>query len=127
MHSLRTRLILSHILSLLVVIPAVGIALIYLLETEVFLAESSNELEEKGLLVAALAADYPQIWDDPAQAQLFADRIGDSFIAQVMLLDTRGVLLAHRSRRPGIGGPAVNPSRLPRGAVHRSHDPRGLW
>jgi len=94
MGSLRTRLILSHILPLLVVIPVVGIALIYLLETEVFLAEFSNELEEKGLLVAALAADYPQIWDDPAQARLFADRIGDSLTAQVMLLDTRSVLLA---------------------------------
>jgi len=94
MHSLRMRLILSHVLPLLIVIPVVGIALIYLLETEVFLAEFSNELEKKGLLVATLAADYPQIWDDPAQAQLFADRIGGSLTAQVMLLDTRGVLLA---------------------------------
>jgi len=94
MHSLRIRLILSHILPLLIVIPVVGIALIYLLETEVFLTEFSNELEEKGLMVAALATDYPQIWDDPAQAQLFADRIGGSLTAQVMLLDTRGVMLA---------------------------------
>lgn len=111
MHSLRTRLILSHILPLLVVIPVVGIALIYLLETEVFLTEFSNELEEKGLLVAALATDYPQIWDDPAQAFLFADRIGDSLTAQVMLLDTRGVMLASTDAadRGSLGQPLTLP------------------
>lgn len=94
MRSLHTRLILSHVLPLLAVIPLVGIALIYLLETEVFLVEFSNELEEKAMLVAAVATDYPQIWDDPAQAQSFADRIGDSLTGEVTLLDARGVLLA---------------------------------
>ena len=50
MRSLRARLILSHVLPLLVVIPLVGVALAYLLETQVLL----------GLLPAALAeADAP--------------------------------------------------------------------
>jgi len=94
MRSLRTRLILSHILPLLVVIPLVGIALTYLLETQVLLAGLSNELERQATLVAAVATDYPQIWYDPAQAQAFTARIGARLTARVMLLDARGVLLA---------------------------------
>jgi hypothetical protein len=54
MRSLRTRLILTHILPLLVVIPLVGVALAYLLETQVLLAGLSNELERpSGILFPA--------------------------------------------------------------------------
>jgi two-component system sensor histidine kinase BaeS len=94
MRSLRTRLILSHILPLLVVIPLVGIALTYLFETQVLLAGLSNELERQAMLVATVAADYPQIWYDPVQSQAFTARIGARLAAQVMLLDANGVLLA---------------------------------
>jgi len=94
MQSLRARLILSHVLPLLIVIPLVGVALTYLLETQVLLAGLSNELERQAMLVAAVAADYPQIWRDPLQSQLFAARIGARLTARVMLLDADGVLLA---------------------------------
>lgn len=94
MRSLRAHLILSHVLPLLVVIPLVGIALTYLLETQVLLAGLSNELERQTMLVAAVATDYPQIWYDPAQAQAFTARIGARLTARVMLLDARGELLA---------------------------------
>jgi len=94
MHSLRTRLILSHVLPLLVVIPLVGVALAYLLETQVLLRGLSNELERQAMLVAAVAIDYPQIWDDPVQAQSFVTRIKAYLPAEVMLLDASGVLLA---------------------------------
>lgn len=94
MRSLRTRLILSHILPLLVVIPLVGVALAYLLETQVLLAGLSNELERQAMLVAAVATDYPQVWYDPLEAQAFVLRIGELLTAKVMLLDSRGVLLA---------------------------------
>jgi len=94
MRSLRTRLILSHILPLLVVIPLVGVVLAYLLETQVLLAGLSNELERQATLVATLATDYPQIWYDPLQSQAFVARIGELLTAKVMLLDAKGVLLA---------------------------------
>jgi two-component system sensor histidine kinase BaeS len=94
MRSLRTRLILSHILPLLVVIPLVGVALAYLLETQVLLAGLSNELERQAMLVAAVATDYPQIWYDPLEAQAFVARIEELLPAQVILLDAKGVLLA---------------------------------
>jgi two-component system sensor histidine kinase BaeS len=94
MRTLRGRLILSHLLPLLVVIPLAGIALTYLLETQVLLAGLSTELERQAILIATVASDYPQIWFDQDQAQAFTARIGEQLTAQVALLGTDGVLLA---------------------------------
>jgi two-component system sensor histidine kinase BaeS len=94
MRSLRARLILSHVLPLLVVIPLVGITLAYLFETQVLLAGLSGELEREAALVAAVASDYPQIWFDPEVAQAFTTRIGERLAGQVMLLSADGTLLA---------------------------------
>jgi len=94
MRSLHARFILSHVLPLLVVIPLVGIALTYLLETQVLLAGMSDELERQAYLVAEVAGYYPQIWFDPEQAQAFTDRVGERLNAQMMLIGADGILLA---------------------------------
>ena len=47
MRTLRSRLIVSHILPLLLVVPLVGVALIYALETQVLLGSLSEELIRK--------------------------------------------------------------------------------
>jgi two-component system sensor histidine kinase BaeS len=94
MHSLRARLILSHVLPLLVIIPLVGVTLAYLFETQVLLTGLSDELEREATLVAAVASDYPQIWFDSELAQVFTARIGERLAGQVMLLDADGTLLA---------------------------------
>lgn len=94
MRTLRSRLILSHTLPLLVIVPLLGIALIYVLETQVLLVNLSTELAGQAVLVAELAADQPVIWVDPIQAQVFVDRMDPLSTAQVMLLDPSGRLLA---------------------------------
>jgi two-component system sensor histidine kinase BaeS len=94
MRSLRARLILSHVLPLLVVLTVVGLLLTYLLETQVFLAQASNELERQAVLVADVAADYPSIWTSRTRSQAFLDLIGESLPAQAMLLAPDGTLLA---------------------------------
>lgn len=94
MRTLRGRLILSHLLPLLLVIPLAGVALTYLLETQVLLAGLSTELERQAMLIATVASDYPQVWFDQDQAQDFTTRIGDRLTAQVALLDADGMLLA---------------------------------
>lgn len=94
MRSLRARLILSHVLPLLVVLTAVGLLLTYILETQVFLAQASNELERQAVLVADMASQYPTIWTSRTRSQAFLDLIGRSLPAQVMLLDTGSTLLA---------------------------------
>jgi two-component system sensor histidine kinase BaeS len=94
MHTLRARLILSHILPLLVIVALIGIALNYVLETRFLLTNLAGELTGKAILVAELATDKPELWDQPAQAQEFAERVSSQVNARVMLLDTDGSLLA---------------------------------
>jgi two-component system sensor histidine kinase BaeS len=94
LRTLRARLLLSHILPLMVILPIVGFALTYLLETQVLLAEVSNELERQATFVASLVASYPQVWVDPATSREFVARVGASLSAHMTLYDTDGTLLA---------------------------------
>ena len=98
MHSLRTRLIVSHLLPLIILVLVVGVALTYLLQTQVILAERSNELELQAYLVAEAASQNPLIWYDDYQAEAFTERIGARLSAQVMLLRPDGLLLATNHR-----------------------------
>jgi two-component system, OmpR family, sensor histidine kinase BaeS len=92
--TLRRRFILSHVLPLLVVLPLMGIALIYVLETGVLLDSLSRELRGQVLLVADLASQSPAIWTDPAQAQNFVSHLSEHLEARVMLLSSQGKLIA---------------------------------
>ncbi len=94
MRSLRARLILSHVMPLIIVIPLVGVLLTYLLETQVLLAGSSNELELQAALVAEAAAQNPQIWYNPLQAAAFVSQVGGRLSARMMMLSADGHLLA---------------------------------
>ena len=94
MRSLRTRLIISHLLPLIILAVVVGVALTYLLQTQVLMAERSNELELQAYLVAEAASQNPLIWYDDYQAEAFTSRIGSRLAAQVMLLNPDGLLLA---------------------------------
>ena len=92
--TLRRRLILSHLLPLFVVIPLMGIALIYVLETKVILPELADELTGEAALVARLASDQPDLWDDPTQAASFLSGVDPHLDARLMLFDSEGRLLA---------------------------------
>ncbi|MGD8488450.1 MAG: ATP-binding protein [Anaerolineae bacterium] len=99
MRTLRGRLILSHILPLLLIIPLVGVALVYVLETQVLLSSLSGELAQYGSFTADMASDYPVIWQDSGEAQQFVRLFSMRSQSHVMLLDGQGVLLA--SSEPG--------------------------
>jgi signal transduction histidine kinase len=92
--SLRVRLVLSQIVPLLIVVPLMGLALIYVLETRMLLGSLSRELGEQGRLIAWIARDRPDIWHDPYRGGAFVDEMGDLVQARVMLLDPAGTLLA---------------------------------
>lgn len=94
MNTLRARLILSHLLPTLVTIPLMGLALVYVLETQVLLANVSDELTAQAMLVAEMASEQSGIWYDAAQAGTFVARMSPRLTARVMLLDTHGYLLA---------------------------------
>jgi signal transduction histidine kinase len=82
------------VIPLIIVIPLVGVALTYLLETQVLLAGSSNELELQAALVAEAAAQNPQIWYSPLQAAAFVSQVGGRLSARMMMLSADGHLLA---------------------------------
>lgn len=94
MRTLRSRLILSHILPILIIVPLVGILLIRILETQILLANLSNELMRQANLTAEIARDRLDIWQDTQQARLFVTRFSAYHQSQVMLLDNHGALLA---------------------------------
>ena len=94
LRTLRGRSILSHVLPVLIIVPLMGIALIYVLETQVLLANLSTDLTGQALLVARDAQDRPGLWDDTALAQAFVAEIAPAVEARVMLLDSQGRLLA---------------------------------
>jgi two-component system sensor histidine kinase BaeS len=94
LNTLRRRFVLSHMLPLLITIPIMGIALIYVLETQVLRPSLVNELQVNALLIAAVTDDMPGIWQEPAQAQAIVARVDPSLEARVMLLDAGGRVLA---------------------------------
>jgi signal transduction histidine kinase len=94
LRTLRSRFVLSHVLPMAIVIPVMGIALIYVLETQVLLDVLSRELEGQAHLAAKIAAARPEIWQDPEQAQAFVAEVGTDVDTRVMLLDAQGKLLA---------------------------------
>ena len=94
MRSLRTRLILSHILPLLVVVPLVGVVLLYIVETQVSLSNITAELEQQAALTAQIASEQPEVWLDANQAQIFVSRYSTTHRAKVTLIDSEGNLIA---------------------------------
>ena len=55
LRTLRRQLVLSHILPPLSIIPLLGLALVYVLETQVALPSLAQELQEQARLVLELA------------------------------------------------------------------------
>jgi two-component system sensor histidine kinase BaeS len=94
MKSLRSRLVLSHTLPMLVLVPIVGVVLVYVLETQVVLANASTELTKQAYLIAELASVQDGLWEDTALAQRFVTHLTPVVMTQVMLLDGNGLLVA---------------------------------
>ena len=100
MNSLRSRLILSHILPVLIVLPLVAIVLVFLLESQVLVAEMSEGLTEKALLIAEVVNGQPEIWADEEMADGFTGRMGLQVDEQIWLIRPSGELLAGEEDAP---------------------------
>jgi two-component system sensor histidine kinase BaeS len=92
--SLRGRFILSHILPLLIVIPLMGIAIIYVVETEFLLPSLLSELKGDALLLSRIAAQDQEIWTDPTYARKLLSQASFRSDGHLMLLDSNGILIA---------------------------------
>ena len=64
MRSLRSSFIISHLLPVLVVVPLVGLILIYLLETQIILTQMSEDISDKAHLIAETVNGRPELLRD---------------------------------------------------------------
>jgi signal transduction histidine kinase len=78
----------------LIIIPLIGGALVYVLETKVLLTDLADQETGQAVLVAAMVGYRSDIWYDPALAQAFVTRLGPALQARVMLITTDGIVLA---------------------------------
>ena len=111
MRTLRGRLIVSHILPLLLILPLIGVALVYIVETQVLLVDVADELAQHGALSAEHAGDQPVIWSDDVESQRFVTLFSVRSRSHVMLLDAEGNLLA--SSDPVPSGQLGQPLDMP--------------
>jgi len=92
--SLRGRFILSHILPVLLIMPLIGVVLIYLLETQVLLQDLSSNLTQQAVIIGAMTNGRPDIWRDDAQAAAFLTQLQNQLNSDITLLAPSGVPLA---------------------------------
>jgi signal transduction histidine kinase len=95
--SLRNRLILSHVLPLVVVLPLLGIAMVYILETQLLLPELTKQLSSDARFIAEVASVELDAWQKSDSADLFLSAINPNSNARAMLFDADGILLASTS------------------------------
>jgi len=90
----RWRLLLSHILPIVLLIPLVGLALIFILENQLILPTLANEMINQGMLVARITKDDPQVWNSTAEAQSLLVSLNIPRPTRIGLLSTDHVLIA---------------------------------
>lgn len=92
--SFQQRLLLGQILPALLLFPLIGLALIYLLETQVIVPSLANEMIDQGFLVVRLTKDHPEIWTSTTDSQSLLDSTNFQRPTRISLLDTNHVLIA---------------------------------
>ncbi len=94
MRTLRSRFVLSHLLPLLLVLPLLAVALIYLLETQILLAEMSDDITAQANLIAENLGQRPDLLSDAADSENYLARVGIYIDGRIFLIQADGDLLA---------------------------------
>ncbi len=92
--SLRNRLILSHILPALLVIPLMGAAMVYVLETRFLLPIVYGNLAKEAKLMAEITRDQPVFWQNSEAAQALVNGVSPYLNGKISLITSDGRLLA---------------------------------
>ncbi|HVU14372.1 MAG TPA: ATP-binding protein [Phototrophicaceae bacterium] len=93
-NKLRTQLIVSHALPVLVFIPILGFTLVYLLETQYVLGTLAGQLTDQAALVVEFTQDDQGVWSQSTDAMRLVERLRSHIDARLMILDAQGKLLA---------------------------------
>jgi signal transduction histidine kinase len=92
--SLRNRLILSHILPALLIIPLMGAAMVYVLETRLLLPVVYKDLAADAALMAEITRNQPIFWQNSQAARALVNGVTPYLSGRVSLLTLDGRLLA---------------------------------
>lgn len=91
--SLRSQLILSHILPALIILPITALALFYVLEKQVLLPQlAQNMVGDARLLAEINRAEY-ELWGNPIFFEDLLNRVEIDPSLRIMFLDPKGALL----------------------------------
>ena len=94
LRTLRNRLILSHILPALIIIPLMGAAMVYVLETRLLLPTIYRNLAKEAELMAQITRNEPIFWQDRRAAQLLVNGVSPYLNGRISLITWNGRLLA---------------------------------
>ena len=93
-HSLRNRLILSHILPVLLIIPLMGAAMVYVLETRLLLPMTYRDLAKDATLMAEITRNQPIFWQDGRATQALVNGVESYLSGRISFVTLDGRVLA---------------------------------
>jgi signal transduction histidine kinase len=92
--SLRNRLILSHILPVLLIIPIMGAAMVYVLETRLLLPMIYRNLTKEAMLMAEITRNQSVFWQEGDASQALVEGVSPYLSGRLSLLALDGRILA---------------------------------
>jgi signal transduction histidine kinase len=95
--SLRNRLIFSHILPALILIPLMGAAMVYVLETRLLLPTVYSNLAKEAKLMSQITRNEPIFWRDREAARALVNGAGPYLNGQLSVVSLDGRTLASSS------------------------------
>jgi signal transduction histidine kinase len=104
--SLRNRLIVSHILPVLLVIPLMGVVMLYVLETRLLLPMVYRNLTKEATLMAEITRNQPAFWQNGSVPQELVNGVSPYLSGRLSLLTLNGRVLASGDSNN------VDPSRM---------------
>lgn len=109
LRSLRNRLIISHILPALLIIPLMGVAMVYVLETRLLLPTIYRDLSKDATLMAEITRNQPVFWQNGQAAQALVDGVSPYLSGQLSFVTTEGLVLASgEAADSGVGTHVVD-------------------
>ena len=91
--SLRSRLILSHVLPFLIVLPLLNLALIYTIESQFLTPQLAGDLQEQARLAAQMVRLQDNSQEDLSQVMQTFQQLGPGVQAQIVYLTPNGDLI----------------------------------
>ncbi len=88
------RLMISHALPILILLPVISLVLLYLLETRYSLGNLADQLIAQGTLITEFTQEDVNAWSNPDAASEIIERLSPHISGRLMLLDKEGRLLS---------------------------------